>query len=349
MLNYYQDVKQVKPLTAVTKRIINGITIVMILLAFNVFSQGISKKAIIVSSYHQKFEVQRNMLQALQDNLAESITITTLYLDSKRTKGKALELKADKLLQQITAASVDIVFLCDDNAVKFLAEKLLRLSLNVVVLGINENPRYYVDSALFSKFKGVLERPLYLRAITELLPFYPLSTKVTVLMDDTVTSKVVHAKLFGRKESIKHGNITVNYKKITDIQALKAFVDAKNNEVNHELFVTTLFKVIDRNINEVVASDDILRWLSRHYQKPIYSFWKTNVKEHFFLAAYGSSEESQGSKAAEIGKEILFGKRNISTFSTPRKDLFFVSEKQLTKHNLNVPNEIKSKEFITFK
>lgn len=326
-----------------------GVTIVLILFAFDVFSQDFNKKAIIVSSYHKNFEIQRNMLQALQDHLAKPMEVTTVYLDSKRISGIELELKADRILQQIIVASADVIFLCDDNAVKLLAETLLRQSMNVVALGINENPRYYVTDALFPKLKGVLERPLYLRTILELMPFYPLSTEVTVLMDETVTSKAVQTKLFGRKESIKHGNITVNYKKITDIQTLKAFVYAKNNEVNHELFVTTLYKVIDQNTNEVIASEDILKWLSRHYQKPIYSFWKTNVKEHLFLAAYGSSEEAQGRSAAEIGNGILVGKINKSAFITPREGLFFISEKQLNKRNIDVPNDIRSKEFITFK
>jgi len=336
-------------ITINTKNIIKLLAVFVIFISFSTCSQDKIKKAIIVSSYHQEFEVQRNMLQTLRDNLAVNVQTSTLYLDSKRTTQKAVEVKASQLLQRIKGAAADVIFLADDNAVIHLAEKLLAQSFNVVILGVNENPRYYVDEAKFSNLKGVLERPLYLRAILELKPFYPSSTDITILMDDTVTSNLIHSKLFEDNEALIGRDMTIRYKKITDFQSLVSFVETKNKDIGHELFVITLFNIIDKETGKIVAMNDILTWLNKHYRKPIYSFWKTNVKEHDVLAAYGSSEEAQGMNAAEIGNDIILGKKHFRDFVTPNEGTFYISDKQLEKYRIDIPKEIKLKRFITFK
>lgn len=324
-------------ITINTQSIIKRLAVSVIFISFSICSQDKIKKAIIVSSYHQEFEVQRNMLQTLRDNLAEKVQTSTLYLDSKRTTEKAVKVKTSQLLQRIKDAAPDVIFLADDNAVIHLAEKLLAQSFNVVILGVNENPRKYINNQIFPSLYGVLERPLYLRAIFELESFYPHATEVTILMDNTVTSNIIKKQVFA-DEIILRGRITINYKQVETFQELNAFINKINNQPEHQLFVTTLFNLTDQKSAKKKPYSSILNWLNMHYRKPIFSFWKTKVKDHLILAAYGPSEEEQGRAAASMGNDILLGKKFRYRFVTPQNGLFYISQKQLDKFDLKIPN-----------
>jgi len=328
-----------------------GLTAFILLLSL--FSLGVRSdeynyRVLIVSSYHESFEAERNMIKPLKLALLANTNTQTFYLDSKRLASNLVQDNSKTLLKTIQSLAPDIVFLCDDNAIKLLSKALLLQQQKVVILGVNENPREYVNSQQFPLLQGVLERPLYLRAILALEQFYPSVTKVTILMDNTATSNIIKKHVFA-DEVVLHGRITVDYKQVASFQQLKAFIHKINNQPDHQLFVTTLFNLTDDKSAEPPSYDTVLSWLNMHYQKPIFSFWKTKVKEHLILAAYGPSEEEQGRAAANMGNDILRGKKMTYQFVTPKNGLLYISQKQLHKFDLKIPTIYKSSEATVYK
>lgn len=330
-----------------------GCGLTAIILLFSLFSADATSeeynyRVIIVSSYHESFEAERNMIKPLKLALLAKTKTQTFYLDSKRLTSNLVQENSKVLLKTIKSIAPDIVFLCDDNAIKLLIKELLLQQQKVVILGVNANPRQYVSIQLFPVLKGVLERPLYFRAILELKKFYPHATKVTILMDNTVTSNIIRKKLFADK-TVHHDGITVDYKQVATFQQLKTFINQINNQPDHQLFVTTLFNLTDPKNAEKKSYDSVLNWLNRHYQKPLFSFWKTKVREHLILAAYGPSEEEQGRAAASMGNDILLGKKVAYQFVTPQNGLLYISQKQLDKFDLKIPTIYISPELTIYR
>jgi len=327
---------------------LTAIILLLSLLSFDASTDEYNHHAIIVSSYHESFEAERNMIQPLKSTLLTNTTTQTFYLNSKRLTSNLVQESSKAILKKIKSIAPDIVFLCDDNAIKLLINELLLQQQKVVILGVNENPRHYVSNQFFPFLHGVLERPLYLRAILELDEFYPNATKVTILMDNTVTSNIIKNQLF-TDNTVQHDGITIGYKQVATFQQLKVFINQINNQPDHQLFVTTLFNLTDIENAENITYNSVLNWLNIHYKKPLFSFWKTKVREHRILAAYGPSEEEQGKAAAIMGNDILLGKKMAFHFVTPQNGLLHISQKQLDKFDLKMPNMYLSTETTNYK
>ncbi len=321
------------------KKSVGWFSIIILLFSwssFDAFSAEYDYKILIVSSYHQSFEAERGMIESLNSSLLAKSKIQTMYLDSKQLPIKQVQKKAERLLTEIKNIVPDLIYLCDDNAIKFLAESLLLQQKKVVILGVNENPRNYVNSELMPFLQGVLERPLYIRAVLALKQFYPNATKVTILMDNTVTSNIIKKQIFSG-EKTQRGQITIDYKQVASFKELKTFIQQVNDQPDHQLFLTTLFNLTDHKSAEYKSYSSKLTWLNEHYRKPLFSFWKTKVREHLVLAAYGPSEEEQGRAAAEMGNHILQGREIKHRFITPQNGRYYISQKQLDKFDLEIP------------
>lgn len=293
---------------------------------------------IVVSSYHEELENKRGMIKALKDNLPEFIIPQTIYMDTKRLSKDLFEEQATSAKQQIKRVNPGYIFLCDDNAVKLLGEELLEQNYKVVFLGVNNNPRDYLSEKAMNKVYGVLEKPLYQRGLFELRKFY-ISNDITILFDDTVTSKVVIADIFNKQKTLKLDNLSINYKVINTVQELDdTILSLETNKV--QLILGPLHSVNDVATGETYNLDKTLNIIKQKYPYQFFGFWKHYVGSNAAVGAFGVDIIEQGIQAAQLTKLIASNSDTGSHIKIPKTGVYFFSRARLQELGIKLDKDI---------
>ena len=158
-------------------------------LLFLIFTSNVfATNLVFIHSYHFAYpwvEQYRSGFMSTVDN----VKLYEFEMDTKRRPSNEFSLIADQAWQYIMQNSAEIVVLADDNALRLLGPRLVKNQIPTVFLGINGNPRDYIE--LTTKISGALERPLMKRSVSMLKGVLPGLQKVLVLMDNTVTSDAI--------------------------------------------------------------------------------------------------------------------------------------------------------------
>ena len=304
----------------------------------------VKQKALIVSSYHKDLEVMREMVGVLELRLKEKFKTHTVFMDTKRIERSKFNEAANRIKREVKSYRPDIIFLCDDNSLMLLGEYFLDEGFKVVFLGINNNPRKYIDINNFAKVSGVLERPLYLRGLIELKKiFFSNEESVTIIMDKSITSGIIKEELFHGKLRKKISRLNLNYKEIDSIQELKKLILLGNNDSKNQIVLGSLHSLIDSDNGRVVDFNVSVKMAYELYQKPLYSFWKDAIGIELCLAAYGVDMGEQGALAAKLGEALIFKKGFKHSIKTPSKGVLFLNRKQIKKLGIKLSNKFKAR------
>ena len=121
---------------------------IILFLAITIFATNASaapKTILAIESYHSDNAWDASYLEGLQETFGKDYTLVSFEMDTKRQPKSLYQKQADLAWLKYQELKPDLVILGDDNAMKFLGPKFIMTETPVVFLGINQNPRDYVE------------------------------------------------------------------------------------------------------------------------------------------------------------------------------------------------------------
>ncbi|WP_019614722.1 ABC transporter substrate-binding protein [Psychromonas ossibalaenae] len=300
-----------------------------------------SKSVLIIESYHSEYPWDSSYIEGIKEGLKGDYQFFTFQMDTKRTAKSEFDNSAQKAWDFYLHTKPSIVFLGDDNALKYLGTKFSAVDTPVVFLGINNNPRAYkVGSA--TNITGVLERPLLKRSIIEMKKIVDLK-KVLVLFDSGTTSKVTFDEILKGKDKIKLSGIEAHMKLIGSWEVWQETVKSAKEKGYDAVFIGLYHTIVDKN-NDHIAADKVLQWTSENTPVPPFAFWDFSVGPEKAIGGLTLFGKTQGLLAAEMATQIISGTQpgQIKVRIGEKGKLLF-SKTQLQKYNIELPQAIASK------
>lgn len=278
---------------------------------------------VFVSSYNKSLEVKRGMFHVLIKDFKLDFKKHIFYLNSKGKTAESIKQQSLPILEKIKEIHPRIVFLSDDNALKFLGPTLVQQGIKIVALGINANPRKYFNSKDFLNVYGVLERPLFIRGIIEINNLVGHKDNAIILFDDSATGEIIIKKIFNDREMIKISNTNIKYiivKNLNDMQKKLEGIDKDNSH----LFLGPIHSIkVSAQSAELASFHQVLNYLTRNYKSDYYGFWKDYIIPDGANVSYGVDLVEHADLALKMGYQILNNTSPKSRFVTPDKGKFF--------------------------
>ncbi len=300
-----------------------------------------STSILIIESYHSEYSWDESYIQGIKENMKGAYEFHTFQMDTKRIPKSEYEKSAQNAWDYYLKLQPALVFLGDDNALKYLGERFARVETPVVFLGINNNPRAYkVMNA--ANITGILERPLLKRSIVEMNKILEIK-KILVLFDSGTTSRVTFEEVFGGQEKINLGGIHIDMKLIGSWWDWQATVTGSKNE-GYDAMVIGLYHTIKDEADKHVPAGEVLAWTSENTPIPPFAFWDFTVGKEKAIGGLTLFGKTQGKAAAQMALEILNGTPPSQIkVRTGEKGKLLFSKSQLKKYDIELPAGVASK------
>lgn len=314
--------------------IINRCLIVLLTL-FALSSQA--GTILVIDSYHSDHPWVKSYTKGLKEKLGDRHELVFFQMDTKRLAESQYQNQADKAWALYNNISPQLVILADDNAVKYMSDKLLTTDTPVVYLGVNDNPRSY-KIADAKNFSGVLERPLLMRSMIMLKKFMPVS-HVLLLLDQSRTSDVLIQDVFKGKTSVRRANVQIDVKSVREFESWKERVLKTKIEGYDAVFVGLYHTLVDAN-GLHVSEDDVIKWTSQHTPVPSFGFWDFSVGKDKNVGGYVVFGYQEGQLAGDIALDMLQESGSRVRPTIGGRGQFIFSRSQLLKWGLVLPPSI---------
>ena len=312
----------------VTFRTISLVAILLLISGLGLFScsNNGSKpalKVLIVHSYHEGWGwgqgVQRGIVEGLSRKgytEARDYELKTFYMDTKvtYTTTEQIEQRAEKAIDLIGEFQPDIVFVNDDDAMKYVAVEYVDRypdeGLPFVFCGVNIDPTIYdpVESldAPGGSITGLLERIPYYQAFSLGKRILPGAAKIVVLADPSSSSTFVLNAFQERYLDVVPDSPmeVIGPFQLTTFQEWKDTVNEYQTKADF-LGIINYHQLRDEAGN-VVPSLEVMNWTVQNSQLPEICVLTSHVEDGFLVAA-GASGDGTGIYAGVMGGEILNG------------------------------------------
>ncbi len=297
------------------------------------------KSVLVIESYHAGFQWDADYTRAIEDLLAESSDLIFVQLDTKRRPESEHAASAEQAWNRYLTLQPDLVILGDDNALKYLGQRLATTDTPVVYLGINNNPRNYFLNRP-ANISGVLERPLMKRSIVYMSTIMDQTlNKVLVLFDDGTTSNTIYNEVFSGGSGRSIGPVEVDVRLIGDYSAWQqAILTAP--ALGYDAIMVGLYQTIKSASGEHVPEQEVISWSSANTSRPLFGFWTFAVGPDKTIGGYVLDGYEQGRLAATMAKSALAGAPLPRLPQTSSEGRFVFSRSQLSKWQIELPQDI---------
>ena len=280
-------------------------------------------KVLVIHSYHEGWnwnnDIEAGIMEGLYQQGYESGTdyeMETFYMDTKvtYTTVEQIEERAELALDLINEFDPDIVFVNDDNALKYVAVEYAMAHpesvLPFVFCGINVDPSVYepIESLEHpgGKITGTLERFPYSEAFALAKRLSPNAENIVLLADSGTSSTAVidnfqetYLDVVNNSPLEVIGPIQLNTFKewkaaVTEYQTKADFIG-----------IITYHQLRDGN-GDVVPAQDVVNWTVNNSDLPEVGFLTFHAEDGF-LSAAGVDGYKTGIYTGVIGGEILNG------------------------------------------
>lgn len=299
-----------------------------------------ASKVVVIESYHQGYQWDKEYYQAIIDKLTPQHLVSYFEMDTKRLAKERYAERAELAWQFIVEQQPQLVILADDNAVHYLHQRLNSSQIPVVYLGVNMNPREYHLNE-HKRFTGVLERPLLKRSLLLLERLLPQAKhrKILVLFDGSNTSKIA-AEYISKQPSSMLSDIEVHILQLAQLAEWQQQVRAAKDNGYSAIVVALYHAVRDEN-NQSVDADNLLEWIANHTPVPNFGFWGFSIYANGNLGGYVLDGYHHGSIAADMALRILAGEKPENIFPiTDDLGQYRFSRAAIKKWQLKLPKEI---------
>ena len=276
---------------------------------------------------------------ALRKSLSDTADLTFFYMDTKRLNLAHHAGRMSMALEKYREVRPDLVILTDDNALAYLVRDITEAGTPVVYLGINANPRTYVNDTM--PVTGVLERPKLKRSIDFLQDILgkPLN-KCLIMFDNGTTSNVAFQTVFMGKCS----NIVGTTR--TDVVLTPSFERWQQNvleagDQGYDAIIIGLYHTLSDADGRHVPADTVIRWTSAHSPIPAFCFWDFSVGKGMAVGGLVEAGGPQGEEAAKLVKRILAGEAPKNVYPViVKQGRFLFSRFELDRWGITLPPDL---------
>lgn len=261
---------------------------------------------LLVDSYHAGYAWSQAWRAALMRTLGSSVQFSYAELDSKRQPRDQLEPRAKQIMAQIQRQQPQLVVVADDAALRFVGTRLAGSTTPVVYLGINQNPRHYLQDYA-ANVTGVLERPLIRRNINLMRQMVPGMRRVLLLFDNDLTSEVIQEELFGRANSLQDGAVQIDLVRAIDYTDWQSQVIQAGGR--YQAIWTGLYQTLRDTNGKLVPDSEVIAWTAANSKLPLFAFWDFAIGPDKAIGGLVLSGSDQGRLAAGLVQQVLFQRR----------------------------------------
>lgn len=290
-----------------------------------------------VHSYHHDYGWVKSYYSAFKSKLRTD-SLIDFEMDTKRLTEEQFQDQADKAMALIYQHNPKVVVLSDDNALKYVGQTALDAGYHVVFLGINANPRMYVD--ISPQLSGVLERPLLKTGVSEIIRIIPKVKKIRVLMDAGITSSAIVDTSFNNRMAQKFGWVQVDVSLAKNFEHWKSLV-RESPKQGYDLLLTGNFAKLSNSQGDTVSVREVSQWTGGNSDLPVFSFWSYSIGKGLSIGGVVMSGEEQGYEAATIINSYLKHNEFMApTIRRPQKGRYMFSRSELKRWHLKLPEDI---------
>jgi putative ABC transport system substrate-binding protein len=307
-------------------KIVSAIVIFIFITGFAgaVLIEATEHKILVVNSYDEGMMWEQDIQRGIVDGLAQmgyiegqNYELRTFNMDTKvnYTTEAEIEQRAKIALDLIDNFQPDIVFVNDDNALRYVAvaytENNPDANLPFVFSGANGDPSIYdpIESLEVpgGPITGALERLPYYDGISLGKAIVPNATKIVIFADFSPSSDLVASTFQERYlDRVKDSPLEViDYIQIETFEEWKLKV-SEYQEIADIIGIVNYYQLKDVN-GRVVPSAVVANWTIHNSDLPEIGFIANDVKDGI-LAAAGISYYMTGVYVGGIGAEIIKGR-----------------------------------------
>ncbi|WED24599.1 hypothetical protein L3Q72_17135 [Vibrio sp. JC009] len=285
--------------------------------------------------------------KALHDKLGAKYHLVRYDLDAMRSTPEQLANNADTAWEMYQSLNPTLVILGDDEALRMMGLRFA-YKLPVVYLGINNNPRHLVADIIPRNITGVIERPLYERAIRHIVQLLPSGADKVLFLNDapqTESSVTKISNIFNGNTSTKVGKITFELKVTNNWETWQQYVLTAKSSGYDAILFDSRYLIHNKQGAYVEPESGVVRWMSRNSDLPTFNFYEDSIGPGLSAGGWVLSGYGIGLYAADIVLDILEnGKKPEEIYPVYfDKGEFIFSRTQLDKWDITLPEEIKSK------
>ena len=283
--------------------------------------------------------------KGLHDKLSNNYQLVRYDLDAMRSSADQLKKQADKAWDIFQELKPRLVILGDDAALKVMGLRFAD-TVPVVYLGINNNPRELIGNIIPRNITGVLERPLYERALFQIVDLLPAGTDRVLLLNDSELNGSFVTNLghiFGGKTIVTIGDVSIELKVATSWEGWQqATLKAKSDGYGAILF-DSRYLLFDSKGTYVEPESGVVRWMAENSELPLFNFYEDSIGPGLSCGGWVLSGYGIGSVAADIVLEILEqNKLPEQIYPTYyKRGEYIFSRTQLKKWGVILPKSIK--------
>lgn len=303
---------------------------------------------LIISSYHAEYAWEAGYRAGIAEVLAPHYQLNYFQMNTKRLPPTMYAQRAGLAWDAYLKHKPVLVFLGDDNAVKYLGPRFESVAQTpVVYLGLNRDPSdYNVYPA--KHLTGVLERPLLDKSLQLIPRLLPQPKKVLVLFDASNTSMSAIKSMFHSRTSILLDDMLVEVKLIGEWALWQQTIKTAESSGYDALLLGLYHTLVDQD-GEHVNDDKVIRWTVSNTALPAFCLWDFSIAADQALGGWVQSPRLEGHKAAEIALQILhdgISPAAIKPAPTGYGKLKF-SRAQLRKYAIQLPEDLaKQAQFV---
>lgn len=300
----------------------------------------------IIDSYHSSYPWGKSERQGFEETINPSYKLTYYEMDTKRIDKSLFQARADEIWSKIITNKPDLVVTMDDNALKYLGQRIVNAGFPLVFLGVNNDPRTYFDNhELPDNVAGVLERPPLkqnLNLISQLVP--TLNKRVLIMMDSGTTSNSIRLHTLDDKDVIDVDGTTLEVFMTNSFSEWKSRVTTLNRD-NYDALVIGSYASLRNNDNQQVPDDTVSEWTCIHSGIPVFTFWQHGAGKGKAMGGIAVSGYFQGASAAKAVNQILTSGK-FPYVEVPEIGEVILSEQELSRWGIELPNFIRKRSIM---
>ncbi len=281
-------------------------------------------KVLIIHSYHKEWgwnqDTEKGIVEGLKRKgfiLNKDYQLEKFYMDTKNTYTTEEQIKqrADKAIKMIDDIKPDLVFINDDNALKYVAANYPDEKVPFIFLGINCDPEIIYPEKIASleepghNITGILERFPYYESFSLAKKIFPEKESVVLLADNSPSSSfLVNAfkERFLESEDIEdHPLEVLGVIQITTFREWKEIVK-KYQDKSDFLGILTYHQLKDEK-GIIVPPSEVVLWTIENNKLPELGFLLFHAEDGFW-SAIGVSPYKNGIYVGTLAGEVLEGK-----------------------------------------
>lgn len=301
---------------------------------------------LVVDSYNADYPWSAMEREGFNRRIGNAHNVSYLSMDTKRIPQEQFAQQAEQIWRKIVNQRPDVVVTMDDNALKYLGQRIVDAGFYLVFMGVNNDPRvYFRDNQIPPGVGGVLERPLVRHNVAIISMLLPMkNNRVLLLLDNGTSSTGFIDHTLNGKTQIDIGDNMLEVVSIGRFDQWKKKVNAISANDYDAIIVGNYATVKDAN-GKQVTDHMLAEWTGKHSVIPVFSFWQPATGKGKLIGGLTMSGIEQGEAAAQaVIKIITTGK--IPYFEVPNHGEMVFSQHELARWKISLPNHIQRRAVI---